>query len=126
MSNRNFGEAVQGPMTPDGPSVDDLRAEMYGGQVAGRFTYREGRTPLDSAVIRGESVPGDGTMTEDQAAEIRKAAGIGAENHHQARAAESYSEHRDPTTGQAIRTYADGRTEAVDEVRPASRWRGGI
>ncbi|MCF2130591.1 hypothetical protein L1I79_29790 [Strepomyces sp. STD 3.1] len=125
MTNRNFGQIVQGPMTPDGPSVDDLREEMYGGQVAGRFHYRDGRTPLDSAVVQGEPIEGDGTMTEEQAAQIRKAAGIGSANAHAARAAESYSERRDPITGQAIRTYADGRTEIVDESRPASRVRGG-
>ncbi|MEV5082853.1 hypothetical protein AB0K74_29870 [Streptomyces sp. NPDC056159] len=124
MANRNFGETVQGPMTPDGPSVDEIRAEMYGGQVAGRFTYRQGRTPLDSAVVRGESIPGDGTMTEQQAYEVRKAAGIGAANRHAGQAAESYMDRRDPTTGEVIRTYGDGRTEVVDESRPASRWRG--
>ncbi|MFG2358059.1 hypothetical protein [Streptomyces sp. NPDC048521] len=124
MSNRNFSQAVQGPMTPDGPSVEDLRAEMYGGQVAGRFHHRESRTPLDSAVVQGESIPGDGTMTEDQAAEIRKAAGIGADNAHAGQAAKSYSDRRDPISGGVIRTWEDGRTETVDEVRPASRWRG--
>lgn len=35
MSNREFGEIVQGPMTEDGPSVDDLRAQMYGGRWPG-------------------------------------------------------------------------------------------
>jgi hypothetical protein len=124
MSNRNFGEVVQGPMTPDGPSVEDLRAEMYGGQVAGRFTYRDQRGPQDFAVIRGESVAGDGTVTEDQMAEIRKAAGIGHENHHQAQAARSFSDRRDPVTGGVIRTWEDGHTELVDETRPASRVRG--
>ncbi|MEU0246655.1 hypothetical protein ABZ192_20430 [Streptomyces sp. NPDC006235] len=124
MTNREFGEVVQGPMTPDGPSVDEIRAGMYGGQVAGQFHYRNGRTVLDSAVVRGEPVAGDGTMTEEQADQIRKTAGIGSENLHALQAAESYSEHRDPLTGQAIRTYADGRTEVVDESRPASRVRG--
>ncbi|MEV5009151.1 hypothetical protein [Streptomyces sp. NPDC055692] len=124
MSNRNFSEAVQGPRTPDGPSVDEIRAEMHGGQVAGRFFYRQGRTPLDSAVVRGESIPGDGTMTDDQADEIRKAAGIGRANLHTLQASESYMDRRDPTTGEVIRTYGDGRTEVVDETCPASRWRG--
>lgn len=123
MSNRNFGEIVQGPMTPDGPSVDEIRAMRPG--APGSFHYQDGRTPLDHAVIRGESVAGDGTMTEEQADQIRKAAGIGRENAHAGQAAKSYSEHRDPVTGQAIRTYEDGRTEIVDETRPDTRVRGG-
>ncbi|MBL3665641.1 hypothetical protein JL475_06420 [Streptomyces sp. M2CJ-2] len=121
MSNRNFGEVVQGPMTPDGPSVEDLRAEMHGGQVAGRFRYRDERGPQDAAVIRGESVAGDGAVTEAQMAEIRKAAGIGADHRHAAHAAKSFSDRRDPVTGGVIRTWEDGRTELVDETRPASR-----
>jgi len=121
MSNRNFGEVVQGPMTPDGPSVDEIRAMRQG---PGSFYHREDRTPLDFAVIRGEYVAGDGAVTEDQMAEIRKAAGIGAENHHQAQAAKAYSDRRDPMTGGVIRTWEDGRTELVDETRPASRVRG--
>ncbi|MEU3199455.1 hypothetical protein [Streptomyces sp. NPDC006996] len=124
MTNREFGEVVQGPMTEDGPSVDDLRAQMYGGQVAGRYTYREDRTPQDSAVIRGRSEAGDGTLTEDQMAEIRKTAGIGAANRHEAQAAKAYTDRRNPLTGEVIRTYEDGRTEIVDETRPASRVRG--
>ncbi|MGW7281761.1 hypothetical protein ACWGIV_26390 [Streptomyces sp. NPDC054844] len=122
MSNRNFGEVVQGPMTPDGPTVDEIRAMRQG---SGSFHHREGRTPLDSAVIQGESVPGDGAISEDQMAEIRKAAGIGRENHHQAQAAKAYSDRRDLTTGGVVRTWEDDRTELVDETRPASRWRGG-
>ncbi|MEV4338057.1 hypothetical protein [Streptomyces sp. NPDC049590] len=123
MTNREFGEAVQGPMTPDGPSVDEIRAARRDAGVAGRFHHRESRTPLDSAVVRGESIPGDGTMTEAQAAEIRKAAGIGADNAHAGQAAKSYSDRRDPISGAVVRTWEDGRTETVDEVRPASRWR---
>lgn len=122
MSNRDFGEVVQGPMTPEGPSVDEIRAMRPG---PGSFHYRSGRTPLDSAVIRGGSVAGDGSMTEDQADQIRKAAGIGRENHHALKAAESYSDRRDPITGGVIRTWADGRTEIVDESSPAARVRGG-
>ncbi|MFE5404576.1 hypothetical protein ACFQ9Z_25155 [Streptomyces sp. NPDC056580] len=114
MSNRDFSEAVQGPRSTGGPSVEELRAEMYGGQVAGRFFYREGRTPLDWAVVRGESIPGDGTMTEDQAAEIRKAAGVGHENLHALQAAESYVDRHDPVTGHEIRTYGDGRVVDLD------------
>jgi hypothetical protein len=120
--SREFGEIVQGPMTPDGPSVDEIRAMRSG---PGSFHYRDGRTPLDSAVVRGESVAGDGTMTEAQAAEIRKTAGIGSENLHALQAARSYSEHRHPVTGDLIRTYEGGRTEVVDESRPATRVRGG-
>ncbi|WP_200308845.1 hypothetical protein [Streptomyces adelaidensis] len=123
MTKREFGEIVQGPMTPDGPSVDEIRAMRPGSP--GSFHHRDGRTPLDSAVIRGESVHGDGAMTEDQADQIRKAAGIGRENAHAGQVAKSYSEHRDRVTGQAIRTYEDGRTEIVDESRPATRVRGG-
>lgn len=123
MSNRDFGEVVQGPMTPDGPSVDEIRAMRQGSP--GSFHYRDERGPLDHAVVRGESVAGDGSMTEDQADQIRKAAGIGRENHHALKAAESYSDRRDPITGGVIRTWADGRTEIVDESSPAARVRGG-
>ncbi|MET7828503.1 hypothetical protein ABZT23_27965 [Streptomyces sp. NPDC005386] len=122
MTNREFGEIVQGPMTPDGPTVDEIRAMRQG---PGSFHYRGGRGPLDSAVILGKSVPGDGTMTEEQAAQIRKTAGVGSENAHAGQAAKSYSEHRDRVTGEAIRTYADGHTEVVDETRRSSRVRGG-
>nr|WSZ99553.1 hypothetical protein OH820_31345 [Streptomyces sp. NBC_00857] len=121
--SREFGEIVQGPMTPEGPSVDEIRAMRSG--APGSFHHRDGRTPLDSAVIRGESVHGDGTMTEAQAAQIRKTAGIGRANAHAGQVAKSYSEHRDRVTDQVIRTYEDGRTEIVDESRPASRVRGG-
>ncbi|MEU9187568.1 hypothetical protein AB0D14_24110 [Streptomyces sp. NPDC048484] len=123
MSNREFGEIVQGPRTPDGPSVDEIRAMRPG--APGSFHYRDERGPLDSAVILGKVVAGDGTMTEEQAAQIRKAAGIGRENLHAGQAAKSYSEHRDPLTGVKIRTYEDGRTETVDETRPSTRVRGG-
>lgn len=122
MTNREFGEIVQGPMTPEGPSVDEIRAMRPG--APGSFHYRDKRGPLDSAVIRGESVQGDGTMTEEQAAEIRKAAGIGADNLHAGQVAKGYSDRRDPITGGVIRTWEDGRTEMVDESRPASRVRG--
>lgn len=64
-------------------------------------------------------------MTEAQAAQIRKTAGIGRANAHAGQVAKSYSEHRDRVTDQVIRTYEDGRTEIVDESRPASRVRGG-
>ncbi|CAA19409.1 MULTISPECIES: hypothetical protein [Streptomyces] len=114
MSNRDFSEDVQGPRSTDGPSVDDLRAEMYGGQVAGRFHYRESRTERDSAVIQGTPVLGDGTMTDDQAAEIRKSFGIGADLRHAAQAAESYMDRRDPTSGHTIRTYGNGRVVDLD------------
>ena len=124
MSNREFGEIVQGPMTEDGPSVDDLRAQMYGGQVAGRYSYRGDRTPQDSAVVRGKAEAGDGTLTDEDVAEIRKTAGIGAANRHKVQAAKAYTDRRDPLTGEVIRTYEDGRTEIVDETRPASRVRG--
>ncbi|MFG2639022.1 hypothetical protein ACGFX8_35910 [Streptomyces sp. NPDC048362] len=123
MSNRNFGEIVQGPMTPDGPSVDEIRAMRPGSP--GSFHYRDERGPVDSAVIRGVPVAGDGTMTEEQAAQIRKAAGIGSENAHAGQVAKSFSEHRDPVTGVKIRTYEGGRTETVDETRPDTRVRGG-
>ncbi|MEV7128644.1 hypothetical protein [Streptomyces sp. NPDC093260] len=114
MSNRDFSEAVQGPRSTDGPSVDEIRAEMYGGQVAGRFFYRDGRTERDSAVIQGQPVEGDGTMTDDQADEIRKTAGIGADHRHALQAAESYMDRRDPISGHTIRTYGDGRVVDLD------------
>ncbi|MEU9589853.1 hypothetical protein AB0D84_08990 [Streptomyces sp. NPDC048193] len=118
MTKREFGEIVLGPMTPDGPSVDEIRAMRPG--APGSFHYRDERGPLDSAVVRGEAVAGDGTVTEDQAAEIRKTAGIGRENLHALQAARSYSERYDSTTGHLIRTYEDGRVVDMDaeENRP--------
>ncbi|MFM9603581.1 hypothetical protein [Streptomyces turgidiscabies] len=132
MTNRNFGEIVQGPMTPDGPSVDEIRAMRPGSP--GSFHYRDERGPLDSAVVGGESVAGDGAMTEEQADQIRKAAGIGSENLHALQAARSYSERYDPATGHLIRTYEDGRvvdmdadenrSERPDPVRYPKVWYG--
>ncbi|MER6157531.1 hypothetical protein ABT147_18600 [Streptomyces sp. NPDC001868] len=121
MTNREFSEIVQGPMTPDGPSVEEIRAMRHG---PGSFVRPDLRAPMGSAVIEGVVVAGDGTMTEEQADQIRKDAGIGRENAHAGQAAKSYTEHRDRVTGQAIRTYGDGRTEVVDESRPADRVRG--
>ncbi|GAA2246512.1 hypothetical protein GCM10010145_11960 [Streptomyces ruber] len=122
MTNRNSGEVVQGPMTSDGPSVEELRAARPGS--TGGFYHRGERGPLDCAVIWGEVVAGDGTVTDDQMAEVRKAAAIGADSRHAAQVAKSFTERRDPMTGQAIRTYEDGRSELVDESRPDHRWRG--
>ncbi|MEV6531023.1 hypothetical protein AB0M86_15705 [Streptomyces sp. NPDC051639] len=122
MTNRDFGEIVQGPMTPDGPSVDEIRAMR---SPTSNFVRPDLRAPMGRAVVRGVPIEGDGTMTEQQAEQIRKAAGIGRQNAHEGQAAKSYSEHRDRVTGQAVRTYADGHTEVVDETRPTSRVRGG-
>ncbi|MFM9620825.1 hypothetical protein ACKI14_23070 [Streptomyces turgidiscabies] len=116
--SREFGEIVQGPMTPDGPSVEQIRAMRSG--APGSFHYRDGRGPLDSAVVGGESVAGDGAMTDADADQIRKEFGIGSENRHALQAAESYVEHADRTTGHLIRTYGDGRVVDMDaeENRP--------
>lgn len=111
MTNREFGEIVQGPMTPDGPSVDEIRAMRHG---PGSFVRPDLRAPMGSAVVEGVLVAGDGTMTEDQAEQIRKAAGIGRENAHAARVARSYSDRRDPVTGEVIRTYEGGKVERLD------------
>ncbi|MET7902053.1 hypothetical protein ABZS86_11390 [Streptomyces sp. NPDC005355] len=121
MTNRNFSEVVQGPMTPDGPSVDEIRAMR---QPTSTFVRPDLRAPMGQAVIRGVQVEGDGTVSDDEMDEIRKAAGIGRENQHAAQVARSYVDHVDRETGDTIRTYEDGRTEVVDESRPASRVRG--
>jgi hypothetical protein len=111
MSNREFGEIVQGPMTPDGPSVDEIRAMR---SPTSTFVRPDLRAPMAHAVVEGAAVAGDGTMTEDQADQIRKAAGIGRENAHAARVARSYSDRRDPITGEVIRTYEGGKVERLD------------
>jgi len=124
MTNREYGQIVQGPMTSDGPSVDDLRAQMHGGQVASEFAYREPQGVQVASVTQGEEVrQGDGTMTDADAAQIRRTAGIGQDNRHAADVAKSYSERRDPLTGHALRTYDDGRTEDMDadEAKPRRR-----
>ncbi|MFF6858488.1 hypothetical protein ACFY9H_24305 [Streptomyces bacillaris] len=113
MTNREFGQIVQGPMTPDGPSVDDLRADLHGSQ-AGAFAVRESQGPATASVTDGqETRQGDGTVTEEEMAEIRRSAGTRAEDRRDLPDPKSYVEHRDPTTGVATRTYGDGRTEEV-------------
>ncbi|MFH9239206.1 hypothetical protein ACH4KO_00510 [Streptomyces anulatus] len=114
MTNRNFGQIVQGPMTPDGPSVDDLRAELHGSQVAGAFTFRDSQGPATASVTNGqETRQGDGTVTDDEIQKYRQTAtAAGQQTLPDER---SYVERRDPMTGVAVRTYADGRTEEVDE-----------
>ena len=109
MTNRNFDQIVQGPMTPDGPSVDEIRADLYGGQVAGRFASRGAETPVESAVIEGVSIPGDGTVTEEQMAQVRRSAGVRAEDRRALPDEKSFSLHRDAGTGELVRTRADGR-----------------
>jgi hypothetical protein len=114
MTNRNFSQIVWGPMTPDAPSVDEIRADLYGGQVAGRFAFRDAEGVTTASVTDGqETRRGDGTVTEDQMAEIRKSAGTRAEDRRDLPDPKSYVERRDPTTGVATRTYGDGRTEQV-------------
>ncbi|MEH0562631.1 hypothetical protein QBA37_25840 [Streptomyces silvae] len=114
MTNRNFGQIVQGPMTPDGPSVDDLRAQMHGSQGAGAFTFRDSQGPATASVTNGqETRQGDGTVTDDEIEKYRLAAT--ASGQRAMPDARSFVERRDPTTGVATRTYDDGRTEEVDE-----------
>ncbi|MEU2070421.1 hypothetical protein [Streptomyces anulatus] len=109
MTNRDFGQIVQGPTTPDGPSVDEIRADLYGGQVAGAFTYRDAKAPVESAVIEGVSIQGDGTVTEEQMAQVRRSAGVRAEDRRALPDEKSFSLHRDAGTGDLVRTRADGR-----------------
>ncbi|SFL04821.1 hypothetical protein [Streptomyces pini] len=121
MTNREFSQVVQGPMTPDGPSVDDLRAQMHGGQVAGRFfTSGDAGRVHTATVTNGQSEDGDGTVTDEEMARYRRVA-----THQGRREAPDERSHvlsRDPLTGQMVRTYADGTTEAVDEqARRAAR-----
>ncbi len=111
MTNREFGQVVQGPMTPDGPSVDEIRADLHGSQA---FAVRESQGPTTASVTDGqETRQGDGTVTEEEMAEIRRSAGTRAEDRRDLPDPKSYVEHRDPTTGVATRTYGDGRTEEV-------------
>ncbi|CAM5650471.1 hypothetical protein ACTFBT_29410 [Streptomyces microflavus] len=113
MTNREFSQIVQGPMTPDGPSVDEIRADLHGSQ-AGAFAAREPQGPATASVTDGqETRQGDGTVTEEEMAEIRRSAGVRAEDRRDLPDASSFVEYRDPTTGAATRTYGDGRTEEV-------------
>ncbi|WP_405506878.1 hypothetical protein OG323_08990 [Streptomyces cyaneofuscatus] len=109
MTNREFSQTAQGPMTPEGPSVDEIRADLYGGQVAGRFAFRDTEVPMASAVIEGVSVEGDGTVTEEQMAQVRRSAGVRAEDRRALPDEKSFSVHRDTVTGELVRTRADGR-----------------
>ncbi|MFJ4708412.1 hypothetical protein ACIP6I_26660 [Streptomyces anulatus] len=111
MTNRNFSQAVQGPMTPEGPSVDEIRADLYEGQAAGRFASRGAEAPVESAVVEGVPIPGDGTVTEEQMAQVRRSAGVRAEDRRAAPDEKSFSVHRDTVTGELVRTHADGRTD---------------
>ncbi|MEV7295617.1 hypothetical protein AB0N79_28935 [Streptomyces microflavus] len=121
MTNREFSQVAQGPMTPDGPSVDEIRADLYGDRAAGRFASRGAEAPVESAVVEGVSIPGDGTVTEEQMAQVRRSAGVRAEDRRAAPDEKSFSVHRDTVTGELVRTHADGRTDQVAEGRPGSR-----
>lgn len=109
MTNREFSQITQGPVTPDGPSVDEIRADLFGGRVAGAFTFRDAEAPMESAVIEGVSVEGDGTVTEEQMAQVRRSAGVRAEDRREMPDEKSFSVHRDAVTGELVRTRADGR-----------------
>ncbi|WP_306339582.1 hypothetical protein [Streptomyces sp. AS13] len=121
MTNREFSQVAQGPMTPDGPSVDEIRADLYGGQAAGRFASRGAEAPVESAVVEGVSIPGDGTVTEEQMAQVRRSAGVRSEDRRALPDEKSCSVHRDTVTGELVRTRADGRADQVAEGRPGSR-----
>lgn len=111
MQDRDFSEGTRGPAEPDGPTVDEIRAQMTG-RVAGSFVYEGPRGALASSVWRGEeNRQGDGTATDAEVDHVRKVMGIGRDNMHEQKVARSYVERRDPVTGQVVRTYEDGRVE---------------
>ncbi|WP_328719151.1 hypothetical protein OHT52_06310 [Streptomyces sp. NBC_00247] len=51
MPNRDFSQVAQGPTTPDGPGVDEIRADLYGSSSVGTHALREIRR---TAGIRSE------------------------------------------------------------------------
>lgn len=123
MVNRKFRELVQGPMTPDAPSVDDLRRmrheEIHGeGVDIDRFVYGNEREITVATVTEGQPVAGDGTVTDEEMAKFRRTAT--ARGRREMPDEKSFSERRDPETGHAIRTYEDGRIVDMDadETQP--------
>ncbi|MEU3599532.1 hypothetical protein ABZ714_12520 [Streptomyces sp. NPDC006798] len=101
-------EITQGPTTPDGPSVDELRTMRRG--------YEEtSRRVTDHCVANGMALNTDpgGEVAEHEMAALRRTASHSGQR---ARTTsrqhpESYTEARDPVTRAVVRTYEDGRTE---------------
>lgn len=108
MQNANSGtEMTKGPTTPDGPSVDELRQMRRG--------YTEpSRRVRDHAVVDGKVLNTDpgGEVADYEGTALR---GIVTLSRTMRRGdPKSYSEARDPQTGQVVRTYEDGRVERRD------------
>ncbi|MFF3710435.1 hypothetical protein [Streptomyces phaeochromogenes] len=123
MVNRKFRELVLGPMTPDAPSVDDLRRmrheEIHGeGVDADRFVHGDDREVVVATVTQGQPEAGDGTMTDEEMARFRRTATAKARR--EMPDEKSFSERRHPETGHTIRTYEDGRIVDMDadETQP--------
>ncbi|GHD56015.1 hypothetical protein ACFQL8_17145 [Streptomyces goshikiensis] len=117
MTNREFSEASHGPADTDGPSVDELRQSLRTRRInpAEGFHYREKARVTDHEVHEGKPV-NDGSRGEISEADM--AEWIKTASTRQLRQApdlRSYVDQRDMATGEVIRTYADGRSEAVAE-----------
>ncbi|MFD7570693.1 hypothetical protein ACFV6U_09220 [Streptomyces sp. NPDC059810] len=102
-------EITQGPTTPDGPTVDEIRA-------AARRGYTEtSRRVTDHAVVRGMVLNTDpgGEVAEHEMAALRRTASHSGQRRRESsrQYPQSYTESRDPATGQVVRRYEDGRTE---------------
>ncbi|MFI5640317.1 hypothetical protein ACIA8H_23320 [Streptomyces goshikiensis] len=124
MTNREFGELSNSPADPDDPSVDDLIQALrkQAANPAENFAYRSGPVrPTDHEVFQGEWVNdgSGGEVTEAEMAKFLKTAT--ARQLRQAPDTRSCVEHRDAVTGETIRTYSDGRAEAVAEQGRRSR-----
>ncbi|MFE3862066.1 hypothetical protein ACFXPT_16730 [Streptomyces goshikiensis] len=117
MTNREFNETTFGPADPDGPSVDELRRSVRTRRInpGEGFHYREKARVTDHEVHEGKPVNDGsrGEVSEADMAEWLKTAST--RQLRQAPDLRSYTEHRDMATGEVIRTYADGRSEAVAE-----------
>lgn len=95
---------------------------MFGSEVAGKFAFREPQGVQVASVTEGrETRLGDGTVTDEEMAAFRRMATI--QGRRSLPDHRSCVERRDPVTGVAVRTYADGRTEEVDEQARRERGR---
>ncbi|MFI9117887.1 hypothetical protein ACIGW0_00510 [Streptomyces bikiniensis] len=106
MTNDEFGEMTNGPTTPDGPTVDELRKMRRGYTVSPNRADRAGaaHAVVDGVFVRDGS---GGAVAEDEAQAIRRAKAAASERTDP----RSFTEYRDRVTGQVVRTYEDGRTE---------------
>ncbi|MFC7790968.1 hypothetical protein [Streptomyces cinereoruber] len=117
MTNREFGEMTNGPTTPDGPTVDELRKMRRGYTVSPSRADRAGaaHAVVDGVLVRDGS---GGAVAEDEAQAIRRTRAAASERTDP----RSFTEYRDQATRQVVRTYEDGRTAPAPAAsRPVSQ-----